>query len=519
MIEKIIQIKDIGRFANYNAKGTVSNLSELTLIYGPNGSGKSTLSSIFKSLENNETRHVRKRERVSDSPTSPAVLLKESGVSEPLKFKDKLGWNTILSNVHVFDSSFTHDNIYSGESVFKNQRESLFLLLFLDEKGKGLLNKAEVISNEITQVNRSQKPSLDKIMLILGFGKNDTVTCIRGTHKKAEMLERYESLLKDDTFKHLVSEFKDIDTRRNKLIIELKPVKESILEQAQSTLEVYESKVNQYLRRLSAGFSVSKIGVSNFNGLSQRIKYGISVNGMVNEIFSSNTVNHGKPYFDTLLSEADKRTLSLCFFLSKLDSIEDKENAIVVFDDPMSSFDMSRRLATKQEILSLSSKVKQLIVLSHDPQFLFSFWKDSTVKNPALIKINKLRKCKSELIEWDVERDCESEYITKYKSLYEYLDGDMINENQIAMSIRIVLEEYFRLKFPWEFANKEWLGGFLEKVRNCGEGHTLFRMKRHLDELSAICDYSSPHHHSNPPPVDSDELESYIKRALLVLQD
>ncbi|MBK6283687.1 MAG: hypothetical protein IPF54_14475, partial [Draconibacterium sp.] len=54
MIEKIIEIKNIGRFIDYKLKASNQwngELKKINLIYAPNGSGKTTLATIFKSLK------------------------------------------------------------------------------------------------------------------------------------------------------------------------------------------------------------------------------------------------------------------------------------------------------------------------------------------------------------------------------------------------------------------------------------------------------------------------------------
>ena len=49
MLEKIVQIKNIGRFRDYAASGDVT-FRKLTLVYAENGRGKTTLCVILRSL-------------------------------------------------------------------------------------------------------------------------------------------------------------------------------------------------------------------------------------------------------------------------------------------------------------------------------------------------------------------------------------------------------------------------------------------------------------------------------------
>ena len=55
MIEKIVQLKNIGHFVDYNFTACIDNwdgqLKKINVIYAPNGSGKTTHATIFRSLK------------------------------------------------------------------------------------------------------------------------------------------------------------------------------------------------------------------------------------------------------------------------------------------------------------------------------------------------------------------------------------------------------------------------------------------------------------------------------------
>ena len=74
--------------------------------------------------------------------------------------------------------------------------------------------------------------------------------------------------------------------------------------------------------------------------------------------------------FRNTLSSGDRSTLALAFFLAQLDLDPGLPNKIVVFDDPFTSQDRSRRSCTQQFIRRKSAAAAQVIVLSHDPEFL-----------------------------------------------------------------------------------------------------------------------------------------------------
>ncbi|WP_318515988.1 AAA family ATPase [Photobacterium leiognathi] len=518
MLNKIIKITDIGRYKNFNARGESGDLRELTLIYGPNGSGKSTLATIFDSLATKSNQGIRRRRRIpQESSRSEVKLRSDKGLIE-LDFRSGTGWTQNDLNIAVFDSKFVNKNVYSGDSVFKTQRESL-LTLFLNEEGYTLLNDAKGVNKSIDKVNLLQELLFEKIKKVTDMPK--ALFC-KSFKRDGEYLNNNATiteLLKDAVFKSQCVEFFEFEQQRVSLVREIRALKKRIIDIAVAELIKHQSVINKYLKKLSANFSITDIGVSTFDSnLTQSVKYSIQLGDYKHDVCIANGSKPNRPHFETLLSDAEKRTLSFAFFMSKIELNPRKQDMIVVFDDPMSSFDSARKMATKQTILSVSEEVAQVIVLSHEPEFLALFWKDSKVKNPSLIKINKLGGLMSELDVWDIETEVESQYVTNYKMLQSFVDGNQVCERTVAVALRTTLEEHYRLRFPLDFTQKEWMGDFLGKIRNAADCDSLAAMKEHLDELSMINEYSSPFHHAPQPEIDIDELFSFAKRTLEVMR-
>ena len=57
MLRKIIEIKNVGRFANYSASGDVE-LKRYNLFFAENGRGKTTLCAILRSLQSGDSAYV-----------------------------------------------------------------------------------------------------------------------------------------------------------------------------------------------------------------------------------------------------------------------------------------------------------------------------------------------------------------------------------------------------------------------------------------------------------------------------
>ena len=116
---------------------------------------------------------------------------------------------------------------------------------------------------------------------------------------------------------------------------------------AQTFFITYKDRINYYLGTVfRTPFSIDNVVhvAPQGRGTQNKINYRLSLEG--HEIsFDATQTNSAKD----CLSEGDKSTIALAFFLSKLDIDPGKGNKILVFDDPLSSFDSNRRLYTVQQ--------------------------------------------------------------------------------------------------------------------------------------------------------------------------
>lgn len=99
-------------------------------------------------------------------------------------------------------------------------------------------------------------------------------------------------------------------------------------------------------------------------------------NVLINNIEVPITAEIG-PSFKNTLSTGDRNTLALAFFFTSLDQDQNLNNKIVVIDDPMTSLDEHRTLATIHEMNDLAKRVNQMIVMSHSKPFLCQLWDDA----------------------------------------------------------------------------------------------------------------------------------------------
>jgi wobble nucleotide-excising tRNase len=154
-----------------------------------------------------------------------------------------------------------------------------------------------------------------------------------------------------------------------------------------------------------------------------------------------------------VLSEGDKSTIALAFFLSKLDVENDKANKVLIFDDPLSSFDAKRRRKTINLLAALSRDSKQLVVLSHDKKFLFDLHRLARSVTKKGLKITFDSTIPSSKFEFlDIERMLQNEYFICLNKIKEFIqNGTDGQKEELRREIRIALENYIIFQFYGHF--------------------------------------------------------------------
>jgi wobble nucleotide-excising tRNase len=132
---------------------------------------------------------------------------------------------------------------------------------------------------------------------------------------------------------------------------------------------------NQYLDRFYTriDFHFKQFGSENFtlergtDNRGHQPVYFLKVKFKDVEINDSNIAK--------VFSESDKRALALSLFWAKMDFLtpEQKQNAIIVLDDPVTSFDDNRIMKSITRIKNTLREMRQVIVLTHYSHFIRNF--------------------------------------------------------------------------------------------------------------------------------------------------
>jgi len=321
---------------------------------------------------------------------------------------------------------------------------------------------------------------------------------------------------------HTCTDFVDLKSKKERIEDEKQKEKDALNKVANEVLNNYQADINQYLEHFGVDYQISEVKNSYLGG-NPSSTYKLSINGVTYELGDPETPR-GVPCFGNTLSTGDKTTMAFAFFLAKLKRDPALQKKTIIIDDPISSLDNHRKKCTVSEIAGLLPTSKQIVVLSHDPHFLFSIW-DAAPKD-SINTLNILRSGENSIIgPWDIEQETQAEYFKNYFVLSDYLEhgpnGNRLRD--VARCIRPLLEGNLRICFPGSFNRNEWLGDFIKKVREAGSADRLHVLKRWESELTQINDYSKQYHHEQNPsgfssaPIQDSELKAFVKRTLKLI--
>ena len=132
--------------------------------------------------------------------------------------------------------------------------------------------------------------------------------------------------------------------------------KEMLEASQEEFLDNYFDEINLLFQSLgSRNFNISR----KQNNGGRKIVYDLDVS------FNGTTIPRNK--MNCLFSESDRRALALCIYLAKINKLseEDKAKAILVMDDPVTSFDNERISSILNKLYEISPSIKQLFITTH----------------------------------------------------------------------------------------------------------------------------------------------------------
>lgn len=389
----------------------------------------------------------------------------------------------------------------------------------------------EFVITKITQINELINNYNSEIEAVVNkiseFKKEmvaDDITSLEHDISKLKASQRRQ----DTDVITLVSDYQSAYEEKTRLDREKTDLRTQLDTLMNSTLNEYQTSINEYLELFGAEFAIEKLK-PNYSGSGRpRTDFGLVLRNKSVKLGSRTDLATCHSFAATL-SEADKRTLAFAFFISRLKADPNISNTIVVFDDPVSSLDRNRRFHSVELIVSLARECKQLLVLSHDAYFVRDFQEtlEHSYLDPITVKVLNLKRVQNDYSAFspcNIDDICASDYYRHHQLVVDYVNGEstVADIRDIAKAIRPLLEGYYHRRFPGIIPRNRMFGEIIGLASSATSQDPLVYLQPSLQELRAVNNYTSQFHHDTNPGCENvhivdSELRSFAKRALKLI--
>lgn len=479
MLHKLVHIKNVGKFYNYNSGSDNWNgvLKKVSTIYAENGSGKTTFTQIIKSISEDDNAYIQKRKSLGCNGSISIQILDDS--KRIIKYSSNQ-WNRHINNIEIFDFLFVESNVY--------------LITLGNYENPGILFEVVIGDEAIQLFNRIKNLRTERKRL---------------TQRRRNLRLKIKSSPDSDRAKLEMLIQKAVN-RSLQINFEILQLEKKLSAVAEDFGKLYLQKINEYLKFFSTNLKLTKL-----NKKGSKFVYYLKISNYdVRSESDSVSLRH-------TLSEGEKNALALSFFLARLSLKPNIEDYLVVFDDPLSSLDYNRRNVTINFLANFARKANQFILLSHDLNFI----KDFTLRVPESLNLKIVfNGHTSQFIEQDIKKETLTgifKDLLVLDSFIKYGETCDYDKRDVVRCIRPCIEGLFRIKYFTYIDDSKWLGDIIDCIRKADESDIFYRQKENLDTLCDINDYSKIYHHSNPNylevPINTEELRTYCQRTLELL--
>ncbi len=367
------------------------------------------------------------------------------------------------------------------------------------------------LKGEIEVVNQTYRHGADCIKAYLASISSSTLPDLNTLKIQLEKsLKRFSQ-----EEKNWCKEYQELETEFCKITADIAVLTDKLSNYSTSVFQEYQASVNNTLKDLGVDFRLDRF-IEQVDNRSKQPYAEFQI--VINETQVPLQVRGDNPCFHNTLSEGEKNTLSLAFFINWLKNQPDLDKKVVVFDDPLSSLDEHRKNLTARLIRDLSDSIGQTIILTHSKDFLFLLCEKLSGAKTLTLKKDKIHG--SCLSSFDVTEHRKSLQQKRIESLETYLDQDHCSIHNAQEMIRLCLETAFQFKYFRHLRSKNitTLGKMIDELKNLGKlDSAIIRTLRDLNDIS------SPIHHgesgNNPlKEITRDELLPDIRKTLEVLE-
>jgi wobble nucleotide-excising tRNase len=246
-------------------------------------------------------------------------------------------------------------------------------------------------------------------------------------------------------------------------------------------LAQFTARMNELLGMLCADFTLEELETERSGGTTGA-RFTVRIPAGRVSVASAD----GEAKFARVLSDGDRSTLALALFVVAIERTPDLGEAIVVFDDPMTSQDAQRSEATAEQITRLAKRVDQVIVVSHLAPFLLQVaydWRRHGGEVKALAEL-ELDRAAMTLHSWSAEDHATDEHARRAAELRAFATDPASDAFAPRMhgEIRKLVEHRLRETHPELGALT--LEAFVRHLR--GDAELLAAMNWTADELEEL---------------------------------
>jgi wobble nucleotide-excising tRNase len=147
VLQRVISIKNVGRFKNCAAAGDVS-MRRFTLIFAENGRGKTTMCAILRSLFTNTPAIITGRRTLGMAGEPEVQFLTAAG---PIWFRNG-AWTAAFPDIAIFDGTYVSENVFAGDAIGTEHRRNLYRVI-IGAQGVALAARMDTLEEQVRGKN------------------------------------------------------------------------------------------------------------------------------------------------------------------------------------------------------------------------------------------------------------------------------------------------------------------------------------------------------------------------------
>lgn len=357
---------------------------------------------------------------------------------------------SLLSNweIEINNLKVTIEKVISKKIESPHQQQDALectSLLGINESIQNITSKINIKGKEINLIIHFFKKSLEPEKIKNSLNKVEQEGKII-----AKLVKRRELSEQCDEYLHLKMEIE-------KLATDIPILKEELRAEQSSFLSSYFGNINKHFSEFGSGDFTLEIGENNSGNVPVfflKVKF--------------KNISIAEKDLEKVFSESDRRALSLAIFWSRISamSASEVENTIIIFDDPVTSFDNNRISSVHRKIAKLSNEARQIIILSHYEQeiskFLISYKNNKEINFISITNKNG----DSSLEKEDIEKFILNDHEKSRESILNFISE---TDNYHSPSdLRVFFEVEISLRFAKQLReleiNEHNLSGRIEKL-------------------------------------------------------